>query len=160
MKNLTSILILTLFALCLQNCSVGMALSGNKQRDISTFHVGADKSFVHAKTGLPDSSFQDEEGRWIDTYLIVSGDEPSAGRAIGHGAMDVLTLGLWEVIGTPIEAVAGSEEYQSFIIHYDKDNKIERVERFNRKQYPNNKGADLQKTQPYPIDYTNNQNDQ
>lgn len=135
MRNLTSILILTLItllALCLQSCSVGMALSGNKPRDTSTFYHGSDRSFVHAKTGLPDSSFQDEEGRWIDTYLIVTGDEPSAGRAIGHGALDVVTLGLWEVIGTPIEAVAGSEEYQSFIIHYDKDNKIERVERYDK----------------------------
>jgi len=132
MKKIILILVLVLFPMLLQSCSVGMALSGNKQRDISTFYHGSDRSFVHAKTGLPDSSFQDKEGKWIDTYLIVTGDEPSAGRAIGHGALDVITLGLWEVIGTPIEAVAGSEEYQSFIIHYDKDNKIERVERYDK----------------------------
>ena len=106
MKNIL-ILVLVLFPMLLQSCSVGMALSGNKQQDISTFYVGADRLFVHGRTGFPDSSIQDKDGKWIDTYLIISGDEPSTGRAIGHGAMDVLTLGLWEVIGTPFEAVVG-----------------------------------------------------
>jgi hypothetical protein len=31
-------------------------------------------------------------------------NEPSAGRAIGHGVMDVLTLGLWEIVGTRLKA--------------------------------------------------------
>ena len=59
------------------------------------------------------------EDGWIDTYLLVKGNESSAGRAIGHGVMDVLTLGLWEVIGTPIEAVAGTEKHDRFVIYYD-----------------------------------------
>ncbi len=157
MKKITLILVLVLLPLLLQSCSVGMALSGNKQQDISTFYVGADRLFVHGRTGFPDSSIQDKDGKWIDTYLIISGDEPSAGRALGHGALDVITLGLWEVIGTPIELAVGSEDHDRFEIFYDENDKIERLERFNRKPHPSYKDADLQKTQPYPIDYTNNQ---
>lgn len=157
MKILTSLTILILFVLLQQSCSVGMALSGNKQQDISTFYVGADRLFVHGRTGFPDSSIQDKDGKWIDTYLIISGDEPSTLRAIGHSALDVVTLGLWEVIGTPIELAVGSEDHDRFEIFYDENDKIERLERFNRKPHPSYKDADLQKTQPYPIDYTNNQ---
>ena len=31
-------------------------------------------------------------------------------RAIGHGAADVMTLGLWEVVGRPTEASDRSEQ--------------------------------------------------
>ena len=135
-----TILILILIPFTIQGCSVGMALSGKEQRDTSTFYKGADRSLVHAKTGAPDSSFQDNGGKWVDTYLIVTGNEPSAGRALGHGAMDVLTLGIWEIVGTPIEAVAGKEDHQSFIIYYDDDNKIERVEhQFHKPNTQDNK---------------------
>ncbi len=51
-------------------------------------------------------------------YQYEVGNEPSAGRAVGHGVMDVLTLGLWEIIGTPIEAVQG-DKYE-LTVTYDK----------------------------------------
>ena len=60
-------------------CSVGLALSGNEQRDTSVFYEGAERSFVYAKVGMPDGAVQDKDGLWIDTYLIVKGNEPSAG---------------------------------------------------------------------------------
>jgi len=110
--------LLMMLVLVCSGCSVGMALSGTKDTDTSVFYNGAERSFVQAKAGLPDVSVQDKEGNWIDTYLIVKGNEPSAGRAIGHGVMDVLTLGLWEVIGTPIELAAGMEDKNRFVIYY------------------------------------------
>jgi len=69
-----------LIVLC-TGCSVGMALSGNEQKDTSIFYKGAERSFVYAKVGMPDDAVQDKDGLWIDTYLIVKGNEPSAGRA-------------------------------------------------------------------------------
>jgi len=57
-----------------------------------------------------------------DVYEYQIGNEPSAGRAIGHGVMDVLTLGLWKVVGTPIEGVQG-ETYHATIT-YDRDDKV------------------------------------
>ena len=131
-----------------------MALSGTEQKDTSVFYQGAHRSFVHAKTGLPSHSIKDKDGKWIDTYIIVKGNEPSAGRAIGHGVMDVLTLGLWEVIGTPIEAIAGGEEHVRYVLYYDQEDKIETVERVHIEARPVDKDANLRKTQPYPMDYT------
>lgn len=150
MQKLIIILLIVLIPL-LHSCSVGMALSGQEQKDTSVFYYGAHRSFVQAKVGLPSHAIQDKDGKWIDTYLIITGNKPSAGRAIGHGVMDVLTLGVWEVIGTPIEAVAGGEEHDRFVIYYDEEDKIEKVERFHIEAKPVEEDANLKKTQTYPI---------
>ena len=52
------------------------------------------------------------------------GNEPSGGRALGHAIMDVLTLGVWEVVGTPIEA-ASSSRMRLTIVY--KDDKIKTI---------------------------------
>jgi len=56
------------------------------------------------------------------TYSYSLGDEGSAGRAIGHGAMDVLTLGIWELVGTPIEGCRG-DKYQ-IAITFDENERV------------------------------------
>jgi len=149
-KRLSLLMMLVLVG---SGCSVGMALSGTEERDTSVFYNGAERSFVQAKVGLPDVSIQDKDGIWIDTYLIVKGNEPSAGRAIGHGVMDVLTLGLWEVVGTPIELAAGMEDKNRFVIYYDENQKIVNVERIYV-ETPALIDGDEVKDQPYPIDHT------
>ena len=50
------------------------------------------------------------------------GNESSSSRAIGHGIMDFMTLGLWEVVGTPIEGFQGNT--RMLYITYDKNDKI------------------------------------
>jgi hypothetical protein len=46
------------------------------------------------------------------------------GRAVFHGAADVLTLGLWEVAGTPIEAVADGTPIK-VEVYYDEKNCVD-----------------------------------
>ena len=53
-------------------------------------------------------------------YEYEIGYEPSGGRAVAHGVMDVLTLGLWEIAGTPIEAVQG-EKYEATLTYDEQD---------------------------------------
>lgn len=72
--------------------------------------------------GSPIKSAMLDGGRRADTYEYEIGNEPSAGRATGHAVMDVLTLGIWEVVGTPIEGVQG-EKYHATII-YDENDKV------------------------------------
>lgn len=64
-------------------------------------------------------------GTTTSTYQYEVGNDPSAGRAMGHAAMDVLTLGLWEVIGSPVEGFQG-EKYQAFVT-YLPDGTVEKV---------------------------------
>ena len=47
--------------------------------------------------------------------------------AIAHGAMDVLTFGVWEIVGTPVEAIS-VKNYEVWITYNDLD-KIEHIGR-------------------------------
>jgi len=49
-----------------------------------------------------------------------------AGRAFFHGAADVVTFGLWEVVGTPTEAVFNGDE-MAYEVTYDDKDKIDQV---------------------------------
>ena len=61
----------------------------------------------------------------MDVFELQRGNAPSGGRALAHGAIDLFTLGLWEVIGTPIEAMQG--ESYTLTIEYDKQDKVKKV---------------------------------
>jgi hypothetical protein len=103
-------------------CSVGMALSGKKDPNLGAFNVGSTRGEAELQLGSPVSSVTNPNGTRTDIYEYELGNEPSAGRAIGHGVMDVLTLGLWEVVGTPIEAFTGSKHRITIV--YGKDDRI------------------------------------
>lgn len=108
----------------LAGCSVGMALSGNAQKDTSILFAGAPRDAIVAKLGEPETSTRDAQGRYTDSYLLVKGNSPSLGRAVGHATLDLLTLGVWEVVGTPIEMVAGSEDRSRLVIDYDAEQRL------------------------------------
>ena len=124
MKEYNFAAITVIICLLLQGCSVGMAMSGKEQKDTSILFPGAPRQVVIAKLGPPETSTKDKEGNYIDSYFIVKGNAPSTGRAVAHGALDVATLGLWEVVGTPMEMGAGSEDASRIIIYYDDEEKI------------------------------------
>lgn len=106
----------------LSACSVGMAMSGKENPDLGAVRVGASRGEIQLHLGTPVNTVTHKDGSRTDIYEYEIGNAPSAGRAIGHGVMDVLTLGIWEVVGTPIEAVQG-DKYQA-TIKYDKQDKV------------------------------------
>jgi hypothetical protein len=108
--------------LALSACSVGMALSGEDNPDLGAIRVGAPRGEVELHLGPPIKSASLDDGMRADVYRYQIGNEPSGGRAIGHGVMDVLTLGLWEIVGTPIEGVQG-ETYHATVT-YDRSDKV------------------------------------
>ena len=106
----------------LSGCSVGMALSGSPNPDLGAVKTGASRGEIELHLGSPISSTLLEGGHRADLYQYEIGNEPSAGRAAGHAVLDVLTLGLWEIAGTPIEGVQG-EKYTA-TIEYDENDKV------------------------------------
>jgi hypothetical protein len=116
--------LLVISSLNLASCSVGMAMHGKEDVNLSSITVGQDRSIVVMNLGQPQKTNANEHGR-VDTYLVERGNAPSIGRAVGHAAMDVLTLGAWEIIGTPIEGFAG-EEF-TLTIEYGADDKLKTV---------------------------------
>jgi hypothetical protein len=121
-RRLRCLIGVTTTLMVLSACSVGMALSGKENPDLGAVRVGASRGEVELQLGPPIQSASLEDGRRADVYAYEIGNEPSAGRAIGHGVLDVLTLGIWEVAGTPIEGVQG-ETYHATIT-YDRDEKV------------------------------------
>jgi len=118
-----SLLVLAVVTQLAAGCSVGMALHGEQQRDLSTLQVGAERSQVETTLSAPASEVPLPDGRTQCTYFFEVGNEPSAGRAVAHGVMDVLTLGVWELVGTPIEATQGDD--MQVVVIYDAASKVE-----------------------------------
>jgi hypothetical protein len=118
----TRLLILVVAAQLAAACSVGMALHGEKQPDLSVLKVGAERSQVEAALLAPESVVSLPDGRTQRTYFFEVGNEPSAGRAAVHGALDILTFGLWELSGTIIEATQGDDMQ---VVVYDAAGKVE-----------------------------------
>ncbi len=108
-------------------CSVGMAMSGKETKDTSVLAVGVSRDTVIARLGPPQTTVTDSDGTLVDSWDVVKGNQPSAGRAVFHGAMDVLTIGLWEAVGTPVELVAGQEKHTIYTVRYGADSKIKNM---------------------------------
>ena len=105
-------------------CSVGMALHGKPEPNLGAIEIGQKRSIVLLNLGQPAKTLQDEAGR-IDVFELERGNAPSAGRAVGHAAMDVLTFGAWEIIGAPVEGFIGDKF--SLTIHYDNEDKVSKM---------------------------------
>lgn len=112
--------ILVISLLVLQACSVGMAMSGKESPDLGALGLQKSRGEIELHLGSPIKTSYPKKGIRVDTYEYEIGNEPSAGRAIGHGVMDVLTLGAWEIIGTPIEGITG-DKYHAIVTYNSKD---------------------------------------
>lgn len=115
--RLSFLVVLLLLTPSFSGCSVYLAMQGKEEPDISRVEVGSTRGQIEIELGDPVESKPNLEGGLSDTYVYVTGDEKSAMRALLHGAMDVLTLCIWELIGTPIELAQG--ERKALQIDYD-----------------------------------------
>lgn len=88
----------------LPGCAVYMAAVGDKEPNLANVRHGASRGEIEMALGQPKDYATLTDGGSVATYEYTIGNEPSAGRALGHAALDVLTVGIWEVVGTPIEA--------------------------------------------------------
>jgi outer membrane protein assembly factor BamE (lipoprotein component of BamABCDE complex) len=116
------IFFIILGSLVLSSCSVGMAMSGKEEPNLGMVQVGASRGEIELTLGTPGKTVTLENGNRMDVYEYQVGNTPSAGRAAGHAVMDLLTLGLWEVIGTPVEAMQGDK--RTLTIIYDRDDRV------------------------------------
>ena len=107
-------------ALSSSGCSVYMAAKGDEEPNLTNVHRGASRGEIEMALGKPKNMTTDGDGKLTAIYEYTVGNEPSTGRAVGHGVMDVLTFGLWEVVGTPIEAINQGDKIKVTVL-YDKD---------------------------------------
>jgi hypothetical protein len=107
-------------ALC--GCSIGMALSGHKDPNLQTLHVGSTKGEVELELGQPKESHPTSYGARTDIYEFEVNNEPSPARAVTYLLYDVLTIGIAEIILTPAELMTG--EKKRLPIYYGVDGRV------------------------------------
>ncbi len=113
-------------------CSVFMAANQPDAKETDLFKPGTKRELILAEFGTPMNSETNGDGQLEEIYKFTQGYSggSKAGRALFHGAADFFTLGLWEIVGTPIEGAADGTE-MSFKVTYDKSKTIVSVTPLN-----------------------------
>ncbi len=116
-----------LISALLSGCAVYMAAKQPDAKNLDLMAVGTPRAMLLAEFGLPAIS-EVRVGRKYEIFKFVNGYSAGAkaGRAVFHGTADVLTLGLWEVVGTPTEGIFSGDE-MAFQVRYDSDERIDEV---------------------------------
>ncbi|MCE5316123.1 MAG: hypothetical protein LLG04_02000 [Parachlamydia sp.] len=113
---------LTLFG---TSCSVAMA-ARKEGVSIDKVQTARTRGQILACGATVISSDRMPTGELVEVYQFQK-ERGSAARALMHGLLDVSTFGIWEAVGTPIEA-CDTREYFTLRIYYNLDETVNKVE--------------------------------
>jgi hypothetical protein len=118
---------LAIAAVGFTGCSVFMAAKQPDKKDLRVLEPGNSRSLVLSELGRPIST-EIKDGKRVDIFKFTQGYSKAAktGRAIFHGTADLMTLGLWEIVGSPTEAALDGKK-MAYEISYDDNDRIEKV---------------------------------
>ena len=124
MKKIIIASMVTLIALGQVGCSAVMASKQPAKKDLSVIANGMPRSTIIAELGAPVSSEKKDDKR-VDVYTFNQGYSTliRVGRTMIHGVADLATLGLWEVVGTPMEATFKGTA-KAFEVTYDAEDRV------------------------------------
>jgi len=109
-------------------CAAIKATEQPSKKDFSVLTPGTPRTHVIAELGAPRWS-DERNGATTDVFAVKQGYTKTvkAGRALLHGAADVATVGLWEVVGIPVETLADGTDVQVSIT-YDQAQCVESID--------------------------------
>ena len=109
-------------------CAAVKATQQPGKKDLGVLSQGIPRTHVIAELGRTIWS-SEREGDTVDLFAFRQGYTKGvkAGRALVHGAADVATFGLWEVVGIPAEMLADGTEVR-VEVHYDEQQMVRSVE--------------------------------
>lgn len=119
----------TLMAGMLQGCSVVMAARQPNKKDLSVLEKGTPRAVVRRELGWPvEVDDPDETHGCHETYLFEQGYSgvTKASRAVFHLTADIFTFALWELVGTPTEAIFDGTDVRLEVL-YDDSEHVEAV---------------------------------
>ena len=128
MKKIVLLLGISFFLFSCYGCSAVMAVKQPDKKNLNVLAPGNHQDAVRAELGAPISTGKDGESEY-DVFGFTQGNPKGWGitRAFFYVVLDVATLGLWEVIGTPLEgAISGGEQKNIRVIY--KEKRVMRVE--------------------------------
>ncbi len=114
-----------LSGLSLAACGPVMEATRPDPVDIGQFVPGERRVNVLAEVGSPVSNVQDA-GKSCDIYKLYTRGPGAVGKGViaaGEAAGDVLTLGLSEVLWTPVEAATRNSKH-TVLFCYDQSDKL------------------------------------
>jgi hypothetical protein len=108
-------------------CAAVMAARQPGKKDLAVLAAGTPRTHVIAEFGPPVWTDL-RGGQSTDIFAFKQGyTKPvKAARALLHGAADVATFGLWEVVGIPVETLADGADMQ-LEVHYDAEDRVASV---------------------------------
>ncbi len=109
-------------------CAAMKASQQPPKRNLNVLSQGMPRTHVIAELGAPTWSDPRSETP-VDVYSFKQGYTKGvkAGRALVHGAADVATWGLWEVVGIPAETLADGSDVQ-VAVYYDQNQQVNTVD--------------------------------
>ena len=119
LRRLTAVALMT----ALTGCSAYMAANQPGPKDLSLFTKGTPRARLIAEFGTPINT-DTKGGIRKDIFKFTQGYSAGVktGRAILHGAADVATLGLWEIVGTPTEGYLNGSQLSAEVTYDAQDN--------------------------------------
>lgn len=126
LKNL-----LLLLSLCaLTACSVVQATSGPEMKDLSVLERGTERYRVLAELDRPMLTDKDKDGHMYDIFHFRQGQHGGvkAGKALVYGTAAVFTLGLSEIVASPLEGSLGKGAEIKARVVYDNDQRVNQVD--------------------------------
>lgn len=123
------------FGLLLLNASGCAAMKAAQQpdkKDLGVLREGTPRTRVIAELGEPTHTDQPANGQdRTDVFSFKQGYSKGVkvGRVLGHCAADVVTWGLWEVIGIPAETLADGTDVQ-VAVAYDGNDNVKQIQVF------------------------------
>ena len=124
MKSLITVVIA---AALLPGCAANMAATGSSGPKMSVVKQQHTRNDVERLLGVPEETISNDEGEIVELYVVEAHTEPNALRAAGHVIGDVMTAGLWELAGGPIEAHRGRP--QRVLVKYDDGDQVKSIKR-------------------------------
>ena len=126
MKKITVILGLVTL-LSLQGCAAVMASNQPHKKNLTVLEVGKHRNYVISELGAPVTS-ETVNGERKEIYTFQQGYSKAAriSRTLWHTTADIVSIGLWEVIGSPAEMYFDGQQLSYEVVFDDQDN-IKRI---------------------------------
>ena len=125
--KLTKLVMTLAVALDLSGCGVYMAAHQPEKKNLGLFAIGTSHDQLLAEFGEP-SLAETRDGHRYEVYKFQDGYERDSrtARAVFHGVVDIITMGLWEVIATPTEIIYDGTA-MAYGVRLDDHNKVDEV---------------------------------